>query len=109
MATRELYCVLEKKRGGVRRRRCHGSLGTKAEAERFAKGMRKNFGDRFTYRVVKAKLAYIDVPGIKIRSSRRQIPAQAIVGHRFSFGTLYYYGADNYFLPKKGYIVKAGR
>jgi hypothetical protein len=56
MATRkEQYCVTETKRGGKRRRFCHGSTGTKAEATRFAKGMRGSFGNRFTYRVIKKK------------------------------------------------------
>lgn len=50
---KQLYCVMEKKRGGVRRRKCWGSTGSKLDAERFAKAMRKNFSDRFTYRVTK--------------------------------------------------------
>ena len=50
---KQLYCVMEKKRGGVRRRKCFGSTGSKRDAEGFAKAMRKNFGDRFTYRVTK--------------------------------------------------------
>lgn len=50
---KQLYCVVEKKRGGVRRRRCYGSTGSKQDAEGFARGMRKNFGVRFTYRVIK--------------------------------------------------------
>ena len=45
------YYVCETKRGGIRKRRCYGSTGTKAEAERYIKGMRKSFGDRFTYRI----------------------------------------------------------
>ena len=50
---KQLYCVMEKKRGGVRQRRCKTSTGSKREAERFAETLRKNFGDRFTYRVTK--------------------------------------------------------
>ena len=45
------YYVTEKKRGGVRRRMMFGSTGTKAEAQRYARGVRQSFGDRFTYRV----------------------------------------------------------
>ena len=51
----QLYCVMEKKRGGVKRRKCGYSTGSKRDAEGFAKAMRKNFGDRFTYRVAKVK------------------------------------------------------
>jgi len=49
--TRVQYYVTETKRGGKQRRRCVGSIGTKAEVERYAKGMRQMYGDRFTYRV----------------------------------------------------------
>jgi len=45
---------------------------------------------------------------LKIQSARKYVPAAAIVGRKFSFGTLYYYGADNYFVPKQGWKVKAG-
>ena len=50
-----LYCVAETKRGGKRRRYCGGSTGTKNYAGEFAKAMRRNFGDKFTYRVVRKK------------------------------------------------------
>ena len=48
------YKVKERKRGG---KRWHYTrpVGTKGEAQQFAKAMRKLYGDRFVYRVVKAK------------------------------------------------------
>lgn len=49
----ERYRVKERKIGGKRWRYCYGSIGTKAEAQSFAKAMRKQFSDRFVYRVVK--------------------------------------------------------
>jgi len=56
----------------------------------------------------KNKQAVIEIKGVKIRSARKYVPKQAIIGHKYSFGTLYYYGADNYFVPKKGWKVTAG-
>ena len=49
--TRVQYYVTETKRGGKNRRRCYGSTGTKEQAQRYAVGMRKSFGDKFTYRL----------------------------------------------------------
>lgn len=48
------YKVKEKKRGG-KRWRFTRPVGTKSEAQQFAKAMRKIYGDRFVYRVVKVK------------------------------------------------------
>lgn len=42
---------------------------------------------------------------LKIRSARRYVPKNAIVGHKYSFGTVYYYGSEYYFVPKKGWKV----
>lgn len=42
---------------------------------------------------------------LKIRSARKYVPKNALVGHKYSFGTVYFYGADNYFVPKRGWKV----
>ena len=55
------------------------------------------------------KIAVIDIKGVKVKSARRYVPKTAIVAHKYSFGTLYYYGADTYFVPKRGYKVVAGK
>ena len=45
------YYVTETKIGSKRQRRCHGSNGTKAEAQSFQKPMRKMYGDKYTYKL----------------------------------------------------------
>ncbi len=50
---KQLYRCKETPRGGKRGRYCN-QLGDKSHVEGFARAMRKLYGDRYTYRVVKA-------------------------------------------------------
>lgn len=47
------YQVKETHKDGTKARICRGSTGTKTEATTYAKHMRKYFGDKFNYRIIK--------------------------------------------------------
>lgn len=83
MVTNDTYCVMAKKRGDVKKQVCPGSTGPKAEAERFAKRMRKQSGSDYTYSVVKGKSRIKELPkkGSITRTQARKA-ASTVISNR---------------------------
>lgn len=55
MFSGEGYRIKETLEGGKRCRYCHFTFGDKEKARHYARGMKKAWGDKYVYRVVRNK------------------------------------------------------